>query len=116
MTQRDKYIGLGLCGALVVGAALLFFFGYVLPAQELQQEIAAAQKDIKEKLDLIAQKTKEKRQMERFRMMSLTGAPHNAENDYVEFLKPLLEKCGLRGGVTPTTSRAGDTQKPGQKP
>src|SRR5207244_13281000 len=79
------------------GVAIVFFFyvGVVEPYFRYDSEIAGLENEIDDKRGLIDQKTRERRQMERWRMLSLAGAPNEAVIQYTAFLEPLLAKSGM---------------------
>src|SRR5262245_56715414 len=82
MTQREQkllWILLAV-GAVLVPAALLYFV-VLEPYWTYKRELAALEDEVDENEVLIAQRLKDKRQMERWRMLSLPGPDRSAKGD-----------------------------------
>jgi hypothetical protein len=96
MTQRERKMMLVLIvlGG-VVAPVLLIWVTFLSPYLAGRSELAALEDEITEKDALIAVKLKEKRQVERFRFMSLSGPPNQAAMQYENFLRPVLRNSGL---------------------
>src|SRR5262249_42776782 len=80
----------------VVAPLLLIWVTFLSPYLAGRSELAALEEEINDKDALIAIKLKEKRQVERFRFMSLSGSPNQAAEQYHNFLRPVTDKSGLR--------------------
>src|SRR5262245_27437081 len=97
MTQRERNMMriLIVLGG-VVAPALLIWMWLLSPYLTGRSELAALEEEINDKDALIAVKLKEKRQVERFRFMSLSGSPNQAAEQYQNFLRPVIDNSGLR--------------------
>lgn len=106
---------LGVLGGVVL--LFLVYVGLVEPYFGYRSALADLEDEIAEKTRLIEQKRKEKRQMERWRMLSLAGAPHEATVHYTKFIRPLLAESGLSvEDFPPPTIDAGKTITAAKKP
>jgi hypothetical protein len=124
MTQREtKLLRIFLVLAGVLAPAGLLYATVLGPYWNVQRERAELQEEVDGNEKLIAQRLKEKQQLERWRLLSLPGAPGKdgkldtgkAELEYTKFLRPLLEDCGFYDVHTQSASQAKSAPQ-GKKP
>src|SRR5262249_37558398 len=100
MTQRERQrMKIIAIAAGIFGAGLVIYMTFLGPYLAGQDELARLEEDTHEKDRLIAQKKKERQQVERFRFMSLVGPQNEAVIHYDKFLQQTLKASGLASGA-----------------
>ncbi len=106
MTRREQNMLVLLLGVgFVLGAAGLLYGFFLAPSAALDADIAVLNKEIFDKERTLKQLEAEKKQLERFRLMSLPGKvdnPAEAQSEYRKYLSALLKECEFTDvSVTP---------------